>query len=199
VNDLFYSLQGEGLRQGEASLFVRFAGCNLACDLAPGPRSPGGFVCDTEFVSSRPLTASEIVARCKALSLVCSWVILTGGEPALQVDPALVDAFHSAGYRVAMETNGTVNVDALGLDWLTVSPKVAEHAVKQRTATEVKYVRNYGQGIPQPQITAQYYLLSPAFSGDHLDRATLAWCIDLVREHPQWRLTMQAHKLWTIR
>jgi organic radical activating enzyme len=199
INDIFYSLQGEGMRAGTANLFLRFAGCNLACDLDPGTRSPGGFACDTEFVSQVSLTIQDILARFQELAPSATWVICTGGEPGLQLDQTLIDACHTAGYRVAIETNGTVSLDALGLDWICVSPKVAEHALKQFSADEVKYVRNYGQGIPKPAITASHYLISPAFHGDTLDTKTLRWCIQLVLENPPWRLSMQAHKLWSIR
>jgi organic radical activating enzyme len=111
----------------------------------------------------------------------------------------LVQACKAAGYALAIETNGTVNLDGLGLDWICVSPKVAEHALKQRTAQEVKYVRAYGQGIPKPTITAEHYVLSPAFDGDHLDPQTWRWCLQLCQTYPEWRLSLQQHKLWGVR
>jgi organic radical activating enzyme len=199
VNDIFYSPQGEGVRAGTMNLFVRFAGCNLQCDVEPGPLSPGGFACDTEFVSHRGMTAEDILARCQDLSPGCRWIIFTGGEPGLQLDLSLVQACKAAGYALAIETNGTVNLDGLGLDWICVSPKVAEHALKQRTAQEVKYVRAYGQGIPKPTITAEHYVLSPAFDGDHLDPQTWRWCLQLCQTYPEWRLSLQQHKLWGVR
>src|SRR5207244_2745020 len=101
----------------------------------------------------------------------CTAIVLTGGEPALQVDPALVATLRQSGYYLAIETNGTRNIDHLALDWVCVSPKVAEHAIQQRTAHEVKYVRAYGQGIPQTVVQADHYLLSPAFDGDVCHRA----------------------------
>ena len=198
VNDIFYSLQGEGVRAGTPNVFVRLSGCNLQCsgtvvDQAYQP------LCDTEFVSQRPMGYSAIVARCKQLSPDCRWMILTGGEPTLQVHRGVADYFHDAGYLLAIETNGTQNVDHLGLDWICVSPKVAEHALKQRTAHEVKYVRAYGQGIPKTQVEADHYVLSPAWNGDHLDKETLTWCLQLARDNPPWRVSMQLHKLWAIR
>ena len=129
VNEIFYSLQGEGVRAGEPSLFVRFAGCNLACKV-----ETHGFDCDTEFVSSRKLAAAEIIHELHALSSTCKWVILTGGEPGLQVDQELIGALHSEGFQLAIETNGSIKLPD-GIDWIAVSPKVAEHAIRQLTAT----------------------------------------------------------------
>ena len=103
VNEIFYSLQGEGVRAGEPSLFLRFAGCNLTCKV-----ETHGFDCDTEFVSSRKLTADEIVNELRALTPRCKWVILTGGEPGLQVDRELIDRLHDEGFQLAIETNGSI-------------------------------------------------------------------------------------------
>lgn len=202
VNEIFGSLQGEGLRAGTANVFIRMAGCNLACDVEPGPLSPGGFACDTEFVSSRKLTADEIVAEALAATGGSGdgWgVIFTGGEPGLQLDAGLVAAFGDAEFFTAIETNGTIDVSGLGLDWVTVSPKVAEHAVKQLVADEVKYVRHYGQGIPKPRCVGRYKLISPGFGASGLDPRDLAWCIDLVKKNPDWRLSVQQHKAWGVR
>jgi 7-carboxy-7-deazaguanine synthase len=199
VNDIFGpTLQGEGMRAGSAAVFLRFAGCNLRCSLAAGDLSPGGFDCDTEFRSYRTMSAEAIWAAVSALAGPVQWIIVSGGEPALQLDRALVDHLHGAGFRLAIETNGTVDVSGLGLDWITCSPKVAEHAVKVLEANEVKYVRNYGQGIPQPRCRAPEKYISPASSGDGIDRRALAWCVQLVKENPEWRLTWQAHKLWGV-
>jgi 7-carboxy-7-deazaguanine synthase len=193
VNEIFYSLQGEGVRAGTANLFLRLARCNLACTV-----ESHGFDCDTEFESGRPMEREEIVAQLQALAPHCDWVVLTGGEPALQVDRELIDGLHTAGYRLAIETNGSRELPA-GIDWITVSPKVAEHAIRQRTANEVKYVRGHGQAIPETVVEAEHHLLSPAFDGDQVDRRALDWCIRLVRENPRWRLSVQQHKLWQVR
>ena len=126
------------------------------------------------------------------------WVILTGGEPGLQVDEELVNHLHEKGWKLAIETNGSVELVG-GLDWITVSPKVAEHAIRQTTAHEVKYVRGYGQAVPETVVVAEHYLLSPAFNGMEMDRRTLEWCIRLVKENPQWRLSLQQHKAMQVR
>jgi len=171
----------------------------MQCDLEPGPLSPGGFVCDTEFVSGRKMTLPEIIKELKSLSVQCQWIILTGGEPGLQVDRFLIDGLHQEGFKLAIETNGTVKLPE-GIDWVTVSPKVAEHAVKQLVADEIKYVKAYGQGIPKPAIEARYYLISPAFDPDgSLSRKNLDWCIQLVKGAPAWRLSLQQHKFLRIR
>ena len=193
VNEIFFSLQGEGMRAGESSLFLRFSQCNMTCKL-----ETHGFDCDTEFTSGRRMTFDDILAEFRVLSPDCKWVVLTGGEPGLQVDAEFIHALHSAGYLLAIETNGSVELPA-GLDWVTVSPKVAEHAIRQRVAHEVKYVRGYGQGIPRTVVEAQYRLISPAFSGQWVDPRALDWCIKLVEENPTWRLSVQQHKLWNVR
>lgn len=198
INEIFYSLQGEGMRAGEASVFVRFSGCNLQCAKEAGPKSPGGFDCDTEFVSGRSMSAKEIVDECRRIGKGCQWIVLTGGEPTLQLDPALIDVLKGASYQLAIETNGTAEVNSK-IDWVTVSPKVAEHAIRQRRADEVKYVRGHGQGIPKTVVEAPHKLVSPAFAGDQVDAQALAWCIRLVQDNPAWRLSVQQHKLWNIR
>lgn len=193
VNEIFFSLQGEGVRTGTPALFLRFSRCNLACSV-----ETHGFDCDTEFESGRELDLEEIVSELRAASTTCEWIVLTGGEPALQVDRELIDGLHAAGYKLAIETNGSVELPT-GLDWVTVSPKVAEHAIRQRTADEVKYVRAHGQAIPETVVEASHYLISPAFDGLHLEPRTLEWCLRLVRENPPWRLSIQVHKLLGIR
>lgn len=193
VNEWFYSLQGEGVRAGSPNLFLRFSGCNESC-----ARESHGFDCDTEFVSGTTLTADQIVSNLKETNPDCPWVILTGGEPALQVDEELIKVLKSAGYKLAIETNGSVELPE-GLDWITVSPKVAEHALRQCFADEVKYVRSYGQAIPKTRVTARHKLISPAFDGDVLNRKTLQWCIRLVKDNPDWALSVQQHKIWKIR
>ena len=207
VNEMFWSLQGEGIRAGEMSLFIRFTGCNLQCKIEKDKLSMGGFDCDTEFESGRKLTIEQIINEAAAIVPMnqewfgknLAWVVFTGGEPALQLDKNLIDAMHGIGYKCAIETNGSKCVDGLGLDWITVSPKVAEHAIRQMTATEIKYVRGYGQALPIPKCKAPYQLISPAFNGLTVDRKTIDWCAQLVSHNPQWRLSVQMHKLWGVR
>ncbi len=196
VNEIFYSLQGEGVRAGTPNFFLRLAKCNLTCKA-----ETHGFDCDTEFESGRWMTLPEILGVLRQLSERCEWIVLTGGEPALPVDPEMIDALQAAGYKLAIETNGSVELpEGINrLDWITVSPKVAEHAIRQRRANEVKYVRGYGQAIPRTVIEAEHYLISPAFEGDQLDPRALDWCIRLCKENPPWRLSVQQHKMWKVR
>lgn len=192
INEIFYSLQGEGVRAGTPNLFLRFSRCNLQCQLATH-----GFDCDTEFETGAWMTLPGIVAELRRLGPSCRWIVLTGGEPALQVDPEMIGTLHAEGYRLAIETNGTLELPA-GLDWITVSPKVAEEALKQLDAHEVKYVRAAGQPLPQTRVRAENYLVSPAFAGLELPAANLDWCIRLCRENPPWRLSVQQHKGWGV-
>lgn len=199
VNEIFYSPQGEGVRAGTMNVFIRFSGCNLQCRMEPGPLSPGSFDCDSEFVSGRKLAAADIIAEAQTIAPKCKSVILTGGEPLLQVDEALVEALKSAGYYIAVETNGTKDTGALCIDWVTCSPKVAEHAVRLKKCSEVKYVRGYGQGIPRPAIQAEHKLLSPAFDAHQPDPRAFSWVLQLLKDNPDWRLSVQQHNLWQVR
>lgn len=228
VNEVFLSLQGEGVRAGTLNVFVRLSKCNMACRVEPGDKSPGGFDCDTEFESGRRMTAEQILEEVLRLwphdertvePLGKPWVVLTGGEPLLQYDLDLWEELHSHGVAVAVETNGSLEVPRthqLGdevwaampheqrlayycADWITVSPKVAEHAVRQRDAHEVKYVRGAGQAAPQTSVCADLYLVSPAHDGLRLDPEALATCQRIIRDDPRWRLSVQQHKAWRVR
>jgi len=207
VNEWFYSLQGEGMRAGTANVFLRFTGCNMRCAKEAGPKSPGGFDCDTEFESGNRHTAEEIVDLVDKCWSEGSGnpesdnkaVICTGGEPGIQLDKRLIELLKERGFYVAIETNGSIDVRGRGIDWITVSPKVAEHAVRCETADEVKYVRGVGQAVPKPKCKADHQLLSPAFNGLTLDQESLRWCIELVEQNPEWRLCAQLHKVWNRR
>lgn len=195
VNEIFYSLQGEGRKAVTPMVFVRFADCNLRCSL-----TNAGFNCDTEFMSGRELGVQDILSECEQLNPKRGWMLLTGGEPGLQLDEAFITEVHRAGWKLAIETNGTVELPA-GIDWVCVSPKSAEHTIKQRTANEVKYVRRHGMALPETSIKADHYLISPAFQADGtVDRHDLEWCMKLLKENPEtWSLAVQYHKLLLIR
>jgi len=186
-------LSFQGLRAGSPSIFLRFSGCNLQCN-----KEEDGFDCDTEFVSGHKWSLVDLVKEFKEIAPQCDWIVLTGGEPTLQVDDELIDHFQTEGYKLAIETNGTRAVNPK-IDWITVSPKVAEHALKQKTAHEVKYVRSYGMGIPKSQVKAEHYFISPAFEGDHLPQKNLDWCVKLAKENQPWKLNVQMHKAWQVR
>lgn len=201
INEIFYSLQGEGRRAGTANVFVRFSGCNLTCSRDD---AFSGFDCDTEFTSGVKMTAEQIYERAYELTGgKVTGVVFTGGEPALQLDRELIKTFRSNSpgtTELCIETNGTRNIDDLALDWVTVSPKSAEHTIQQLIASEVKYVRQAGQGIPKTNIKADFYLVSPAFGADgRVNKETLQHCIQLVKENPRWQLSLQLHKFLSIR
>ncbi|CAB4138306.1 NrdG Organic radical activating enzymes [uncultured Caudovirales phage] len=227
INEMFYSLQGEGARAGRPSVFVRFTGCNLRCRVEPGEKSPGGFDCDTEFASGRSMSLEEVVAAIRAEhagmtegSGQVPQIVFTGGEPALQLDRPLIDACKSLGYFICIETNGSIELprsdfgaksnvgeiesiaDALAcyaVDWITVSPKVAEHAIRQKVAHEVKYVRGRGQSIPKPACRSLVRLISPTFNGLCSDSEAIKTVHQLALRNPGWGVSVQMHKLWNVR
>ena len=195
VNEIFYSLQGEGKNAGTPMVFVRFSDCNLRCSL-----SNAGFDCDTEFMSGREMSLAEILQAAETLNPKKGWMLLTGGEPGLQLDDAFATAAQAAGWKLAVETNGTIPLPA-SIDWICVSPKSAEHTIRQHTADEVKYVRRHGMAIPTPTIKATHYLISPGFQSDGtVSLSDLEWCMKLIKENPdQWSLSVQYHKILNIR
>lgn len=197
VSEIFYSLQGEGRRAGEPSIFIRLQGCKAqhACFAA-------GIRCDTEFESGRVMTLEEIAAWCEAHAPGCRWIVWTGGEPADQLTEEVIRFFgaEGRGYLQAIETSGLHPVPA-GLDWITLSPKVAEHVVARNFpdgVTEIKYVRHVGQAIPAPRVKATYQFLSPHSDGAVINLDNLRYCIALCRQHPDWSLSVQQHKLWGV-
>ena len=193
INDIFYSLQGEGHNTGRAAVFVRFAGCNLRCPF-----------CDTEFDTFREMTDDEIVAE--IAQYPARFVVLTGGEPTLQVDEAFIDLLHQHGFEVAMESNGTRPAPQ-NLDWLTVSPKSLPPTPSRRrgrTPDELKVIFTSPEDVEQQSAwlpllqegEGGWLYLQPCDTGDaeHNTRI-IQQCIDYIKEHPQWRLSLQAHKL----
>lgn len=205
VNEIFYSLQGEGARAGTANVFIRFAGCNLQCSM-----EREGFNCDTDFRSGKRMTANEIVTEAKSLGGRCRWVIFTGGEPMLQLDKELLQAFHAEGFCCAIETNGTRQIP-FHLDWITCSPKPFSD-IKLAFADEVKCVLSAGMSPNDFGINTSRRLVSPAFrapavddidawkvsTGD-LDATSLDWCVEWCKNNPEWQLSVQQHKLWGVR
>ena len=196
VNNIFYSLQGEGRNTGRAAVFVRFAGCNLRCPF-----------CDTEFDTYTEMTAEEIIAKAASLhpssSTLPSFIVLTGGEPTLQVDEAFVDLLHNAGYEVAMESNGTRPAPQ-NLDWLTVSPKARgerQEVRGERMPDELKIVfdehtdpNEFLSSLSSSHTPLLY--LQPCDTGDaQRNEAITQACVDYIKQHPQWRLSLQTHKL----
>jgi organic radical activating enzyme len=195
VNEIFLSIQGEGAKAGTLMVFIRFAECNLRCT-----NKNAGFDCDTEFSSYRDLGLKDVLTEIEQYKSQSEWVLLTGGEPALQITSEIISALRSRGWKIAVETNGTISLPQ-GIDWITVSPKTAEHTLRQRTANEVKYVRARGSALPQTTLDAQHYFISPAFQPHgELQAEDLEWCIELIKQAPEkWRLSIQLHKFLGLR
>lgn len=191
INEIFYSIQGEGARTGTPNVFVRLSGCNLTCNL-----KEHGFDCDTDFTGGYEFTAEELRKRIDDYG--CKNVIWTGGEPTLQLTKAFADGHFDDLYN-AVETNGTRELPNKVLDkinFVSCSPKTAEHTIRIQKINELRYVRAANQALPKPRNPCENLFLSPRFDPDlRIDRESLAWCIKLVKENPAWRLSVQTHKL----
>jgi len=194
VSEIFYSLQGEGVRTGTANFFIRIQGCKAkhACFAS-------GIKCDTEFESGADMTLDEILQQMERLSVNCRSIIWTGGEPADRITDEVVQFFHAKGYFQAIETSGLFPVSK-ELDFVSLSPKVAEHVIAKNFThvDELRYVRHAGQVIPEPSITADHLFLSPHFDGWEPNEENIRHCMNLCLDHPIWRLSIQDHKLWNI-
>lgn len=193
VNEIFYSLQGEGFHAGKAAIFVRFSGCNLKCPF-----------CDTDHREYTLMNASEIVEKVKAFP--APLLVLTGGEPSLYVDDNLIDALHAAGKFLSIETNGT-NPLPEGIDWITFSPKIgmAEGAddIRLEYADEIKVVyvgQDLGDYFDMPQCGEDTKMfLQPCFVCDEAERRrNIEKTIECVKVDPRWTLSAQIHRFLNI-
>lgn len=206
VKEVFLTLQGEGANAGARAVFLRFAGCNLWTGREADRASAVCKFCDTDFVGmDGPGGGRFADADALADAVASEWgeggskrfVVLTGGEPMLQVDAALVDALHERGFRVAIETNGTLPVEP-GIDWVCVSPK-AGSVVVQTTGDELKLV------WPQPGSDVEAierwdfanFLIQPM--DDARGEENVRAAIDFAMARPKWRLTLQTHKMLGLR
>ena len=193
VNEIFHSLQGEGYNSGMPAVFIRFSGCNLQCPF-----------CDTQHESGTEMTEREVVEAVKHLAPRSSLVVVTGGEPALQLTASLVDALHEIGKRVAVETNGTLPLPP-NVDWITLSPKSAwlgDEAVPVLTRADELKVLYDGSHDPSAFdfIAATHRFLQPMDTGDaNRNAALMQQAADYCLQHPQWRLSLQIHKILNIR
>ena len=189
---------------GIPAVFVRFSGCNLRCPW-----------CDTEFTDSTPMSAEAIVAAIQELYDIPNerrkMVVLTGGEPGLQVDEALVNALHTAGFYICIETNGTRPLPA-GIDWITCSPKDGTKPVLKRVdEVKVVFTGTYDPEIWLEQLEAEHWMLQPLrFTGEWLiEHAVDEWeddrndnlddTVRYILSHPFWRLSVQVHKIADLR
>lgn len=208
VKEIFYTLQGEGAQAGMPAVFCRFAGCNLWSGRESDRASAICRFCDTEFVGTdgtlggkyadATALAQQITAQWPVVDTAQRLVVLTGGEPLLQVDTALLAALHAQGFRVAVETNGTLTAPE-GIDWLCVSPKAGAPWVQQ-SGHELKLVwPQTGWELAKMVSTGQFghRFLQPMDGPQQADN--IAICIDQCMQDPRWRLSLQTHKLSGIR
>jgi 7-carboxy-7-deazaguanine synthase (Cx14CxxC type) len=198
LKEMYYTLQGEGMHTGRPAIFCRFSGCNLACGFCDtdfkGTDGPGGGV----FKNPEKLAiAAANMFPGPGTHPFLAFVVCTGGEPALQVDEALVAAFHDHGLEVGIETNGTLSLPA-GIDWVCVSPKAGTELVI-RSGDELKLV--FPQEGAEPErfehLHFKYFFLQP-MSGAN-GKANTQKAVEYCLSHPRWRLSLQIHKLLGIR
>ena len=205
VKEIFLTLQGEGAQTGRRAVFCRFAGCNLWSGREEDRAEAVCQFCDTDFVGTDGTRGGKYAAAELAQTIEREWgddrhhrfVVLTGGEPLLQVDEALIAALHGVGFEIAVETNGTVEPPA-GLDWVCVSPKAGIELVVQ-TGNELKLVFPQQGAAPEDfvDLAFEHFSLQPMDGPDvgaNTVRA-IAYCI----QHPQWRLSLQTQKALGIR
>lgn len=200
VKEIFLTLQGEGMQAGRRAVFLRLAGCNLWSGREQDRAGADCSFCDTDFVGTDGPNGGRYDADSLASTVAALWgkgerklVVVTGGEPLLQLDPPLVAALHARGFQIALETNGTLAAPE-GIDWICVSPK-AGTTVVQRSGDELKLV------WPQPGIDPaaladwdfEHFLIQPMDGADA--PAALRESIAFVLAHPAWKLSLQTHKL----
>jgi 7-carboxy-7-deazaguanine synthase (Cx14CxxC type) len=214
VKEIFYTLQGEGAQAGRAAVFCRFAGCNLWSGREADRAGAICRFCDTEFVGvDGPGGGKFESAQALAAAVAEKWpfqpgkaghgpgkrfVVCTGGEPLLQMDASLIDELHARGFEIAVETNGTIAAP-LGLDWICVSPKAGADLV-QTSGDELKLVFPQAEAAAAPgefeALKFRNFFLQPMDGPNRVENTELAvrFCLD----HPQWRLSLQTHKLLGI-
>ena len=204
VKEIFLTLQGEGVHAGCRAVFLRFSGCNLWTGREVDRASAICQFCDTDFVGTDGENGGRYDAETLAAKVAALWgdgtdnryVVITGGEPMLQVDDGIVDALHAQAFQIAIESNGTIEVHP-GIDWVCISPKAGSDIV-QLTGDELKLV------WPQPtsdldameQWQFAHFLIQPMDAGDAgVNAAHVAEATRLVMERPKWRLSLQNHKI----
>lgn len=206
VKEIFLTLQGEGAHAGRTAVFCRFAGCNLWTGREQDRPEAVCKFCDTDFVGMDGTLGGRYANADDLASIIAAqwegppehrYTVLTGGEPLLQVDPALIDALHARGFTIAVETNGTVSAPP-GLDWICVSPKAGAELIL-RKGHELKLVYPQPENKPEDFAGLEFerFSLQPMDGPDiaQSTQAAIAYCL----AHPQWRLSVQTHKTLGIR
>ena len=206
VKEIFYTLQGEGANSGRAAVFCRFSGCNLWSGREEDRSRAVCQFCDTDFVGVGPDggkfgTATELSAAIANVwrgdDDASRFVVCTGGEPLLQIDDAIVDAVHAAGFTIAVETNGTRHA-LPAIDWICVSPKAGAPLI-QRAGNELKLVFPQPGAMPEEfeSLDFEHFFLQPMDGPDAAENTRKA--IEYCMQHPRWRLSLQTHKQLGIR
>jgi 7-carboxy-7-deazaguanine synthase (Cx14CxxC type) len=208
VKEIYYTLQGEGARTGRPAVFCRFAGCNLWTGREVDRGSAVCQFCDTDFFGTDGPGGGKFASGSELASAIgTTWpgrsgpgepyVVFTGGEPLLQLDQELIEAGHALGFEIAIETNGTLPVPA-GVDWICVSPKAHAPLVVTR-GDELKLVYPQADAPPEAfrRLDFEYFFLQPMDGPDRARNTALA--IEYCLSHPEWRLSLQTHKLVGLR
>lgn len=192
VNEIFHSLQGEGHFTGVPAIFVRLSGCNLKCDF-----------CDTDHQPYSEMTEESIVERVSTYN--ATHVVITGGEPTLQLTASLIKKLHDIGKYVQIETNGTIPLDddlLNGIDWITCSPKYGKIPEIQRI-DELKVIYDHRDTTTIEKlgaVKASQYYLQPCDRGESAyNNVNVESCVAYILEHPKWRLSLQTHKILSIK
>lgn len=182
--EIFYSVQGEGVRVGTPNIFIRFSHCNLSCDF-----------CDTPYNDvNLELDKNQILQYISQYS--CKNIVLTGGEPTLQIDDELISLFKENSYYLAIESNGIKEIHP-GIDFICISPKSKKFT--HTYGDEIKYVLKKGDKIPPKTGNFKNYLISPQMNYNSPDMENLNYCVELIKNNPEWRLSIQSHKFMNIR
>jgi 7-carboxy-7-deazaguanine synthase len=206
VKEIFYTLQGEGVHTGRAAVFCRFSGCNLWSGREADRASAVCQFCDTDFIgtdgdgggkfAAAQDLAAAVAAKWPTSDSLHKFVVCTGGEPLLQLDPPLIEALHTQGFEIAIETNGTLPVPE-GIDWVCVSPKAnAELVVTRGNELKVVYPQRTDPR-PYTQLAFDNFFIQPKDGPDA--KESLQAAINFCGENPRWRLSLQTHKLIGIR
>lgn len=208
VKEVFYTLQGEGAQTGRPAIFCRFTGCNLWSGREQDRAAAVCRFCDTDFVgfdgqnggkfTSAEALAAHISSFWPNLSLGKPYVVFTGGEPALQLDEQLVEAMHSAGFEIAIETNGTLELP-MGIDWICVSPKgTAEVVVTEGNELKLVYPQVEPEAAPEKfkALNFEHFYLQALDGPNALKNRSQ--CVDYCMQNPQWKLSIQTHKILDI-
>jgi 7-carboxy-7-deazaguanine synthase len=206
VKEIFLTLQGEGAHAGRAAVFCRFAGCNLWSGREQDRSTAVCQFCDTDFVGTDGTLGGRYASADELADTVAAewgdgrdnrYVVLTGGEPMLQLDDALIGALHARGFAIGVETNGTI-MPPDGLDWICVSPKGGSELVV-RHGHELKLVYPQDKAAPEDfaRLSFERFSLQPMDGPDVIENTARA--VDYCLKHPQWRLSLQTHKTLGIR